>query len=755
MAKRKIIRDDMPTDDQIIVRQAHKRYDRCVAFESEFRRLFALDIKFANGDPDNKWQWPDDIQKDRNLANRPMLTINKTRQHNLQIINDAKQNKPGIKISPVGDKATYEAAKIYMGLARHVEYKSGAEQLYDQATKFQVEGGIGYFRVVTDYVNDDTFDQEILIKGINDPMTVYIDPDIQEIDGSDAKYGFIFSDVPRDEFDEEYEEYKAQVGQSTLGNTATHWITKDYVRVAEYYRKVRVDDKLVWMTDPKNGQKKTVRASKIPKRLLSLVMADPSTKSREIIGYKVEWYKIAGDTIIDRRDWPGKYIPICRVVGEETKIDGRIDRKGHTRSMKDVQRMYNFWSSAGVEYIALQGKYPWVAPAAAIAGYQNFWDTSNTTNYAWLPWNHEDEDGKAIPAPFRANPPVAAQAYVQGMQIAQNEMMMVTGQYQAQFGENENAKSGIAINARQRQGERATYHYIDGLGIGIKFLGKIFIDLAPKIYDTERVIQIMAENGDESEVTIKPDSEQAFVEQKSNDREGKATIIFNPKVGEYAVQADVGPSFATKRQEAFNAFTQLASQSDNFMSIAGDIMFKAADFPMADELAERYRRMVPLQALGEAPPPEVTAMIEQGKEQVKNLQAVVTEMAQQLSEKEMALSKKDTDAAIRMYGARTQRLGVVANAMPELGEAVLPVAVKTEQEILAEGGTASMGGTVEQNGGGVEMLVPMMISALRGIAEGQGRLFQAVTAPRVKTLIKDPQTGKPTGSRETIDMGNG
>lgn len=740
-----------------IFKQASSRFARCEEWEARFRASFVSDVKFANADPDNGWQWPDDMRNERITAKRPCLTINKTRQHNLQIINDAKQNKPGVKISPTGGGATYEAAKIYSGIVRHIEYKSSAEQIYDMATKFQVEGGIGYFRVATDYINDKSFDQEVLIKPIDDPMSIYLDPDIKEIDGSDARFGFLFDDMPKDEFEIEYPDH-ADVGALTaiIGDKSKTWITKDHVRVCEYFRKVKEDDELLYFKVPETGKGETARASvlkKLSPEIYKAIIGDKATKKRALTVEKIEWFKIAGDKIIDRGDWAGKYIPIVRVIGEETKIEGKLDRKGHTRSMKDAQRMYNYWTSAGVEFIALQTIAPWVVSAEAVDGYQEFWNAANERR-SYLPWNAYTEDGQPLTAPSRPGPPVAAGAYMQGMQVAQNEMMLATGQYQSQFGEAENAKSGVAINARQRQGDRATYHYIDGLGIAIRYLGKILIDLIPKIYDTERVVMIMGDDGKESLIQINPALKSSMKEVQSNEAEGEATIIFNPNVGEYAVQSDIGPSYATRRQEAFNAFTQIASQNDQFMQIAGDIMFRAADFPMADELAERMRRMVPLQALGEAPPPELSMQLDQYKMQVSSMQQTIGQLMESISKKDKDLADRRASTAVAAYQARTQRLGVVANAKPELQNAVLPIAAQTEAEMLGEGESLNMGGNfvVNPNGGEMSMeLGSAILETLAALSQGQMMMAKVLTAPKRKTLTTDAQ-GRPNGSVETIEL---
>lgn len=640
--------------DARIIAEAKRRFEYCQQREGEVRKLFLEDLKFANGDANNGYQWPNDIRSNRELDQRPCLTINKTRQHNLQIINDAKQNKPSVKIRPVGNEATYEAAEVFEGVIRHIEYISNASVAYDTATKFQVEAGIGYWRIVTDYAGDDTFDQEIFIRRIKDPLTVYLDPDIAEVDGCDALYGFIFDDMKREEANVAYPKFKDRMGQTAIGNS-DGWIDEDHVRVAEYYRRVKKTDKLLAFNHPHTGEQHIMRSSDLPPEIAQMVIDDPTTMHRELTGYKVEWFLLIGNEIADRREWAGDTVPIVRVIGEETIIDGKIDRKGHTRAMKDPQRIYNYWSSSSVEFVALQGKSPYVAAAEAIEGYETYWNTANTKNYSVLPYKHMDDEGNPIPAPERAQPPGFAPAYIEGMKVAQQEMMMVSGQYEANFGQQGNEKSGKAINERERQGDKATYHFVDNLAIAIRRTGKILLDLIPKIYDTPRVIRIMAEDGVESHVQLDPNAAQAYF-QKQQQVSDEVKAIFNPKVGKYDVESDVGPSYATKRQEAFNALSQILAQAPDLVNLVGDLLFKAADFPMADEVAERLERMVPPQAKGEGTPPAVTQL--QG--QVQQMQGLISKLMDQIAQERLKLKGKDEMRDIDAFKAITDRLDVIA-----------------------------------------------------------------------------------------------
>jgi hypothetical protein len=673
--------------DSDILEEAKKRFRACEDWEADFRKRFVEDMKFANADPENGWQWDQVLQQNRADKRKPCLTINKTRQHNLQIINDAKQNKPGVNIRPVGDGATYDAAQIFEGVVRHIEYQSNAEQAYDSATTFQVEGGIGYWRVITDYVSPDSFDQEIYIRRIKNPDSVYLDPDIQEADGSDARFGFVFEDMSRDKFEAEYPDFKGDADFDVIGK-GDFWCSKDSVRIAEYYRKTQKADRLIAYIDPLTQEQVIIRKSAMDegqKQTYDIVKDDPGTNERRVLTDAMEWFKIAGNKIIDRRIWPGKYVPIVRVIGEETIIEGKMDRKGHTRSMKDAQRMYNYWTSEATAQVALQTQTPYVAAVEATEGLETYWAKSNLDDAAYLPYNSMSEDGqRVIPKPERTQPPIMAPAYIEGMRICEQQLMMASGQYQSQFGANENATSGKAINERQRQGDNATYHFIDNLAIGIKYTGKILIDLIPKIYDTPRVIRILAKDGTESQVQIQPDAQQAH--QAAAQEQQIELDIFNPNVGRYEIESDTGPGYATRRQEAFNAMTQIAAQDKAFLEKAGDLYWKAADFPMADELAERYANTIPATVKGTAPPPEVQQL--QG--QLQQAQDAIVSLQKQLSE-------KDRDIDIRAYDAESKRITAIGNSGPAISpEQIQPLIRQTLIEMLIGGSPEGAGSQGQQ-----------------------------------------------------------
>lgn len=653
--------EEFPGDP--VLAEARRRFDRCAEWEAIARTRFIEDIKFAHGDSDNNYQWPNAIRRARDVDQKPSLTLNIVRQHNLQIINDSKQNKSAIRIRATGGPATKESSDCFGDVIRHIEYISNAQEAYATAQEFQVDGGIGYIRLATDWSRDETrpFDQEIYIRRIADPLTVYLDPDIETLDGSDAKFAFVFDTVPRDEFREAYPAYAhiATLQPMSVSVSDGDWLGKYHVRICEYFRKTQREDRHLSFVRPGSGERVFIRASRLPRDILDSVLDDPQTRSRVVFDDVVEWKLIVGEQVIDETEWPGRFIPLIRMVGVETVIDGILDRKGHTRAMKDPQRMFNYNASAQVEFVAQQGKTPWVAPAAAIEELENYWNTANQITHSVLPWNHIDDEGQPIPPPFRAQPPIASQAFTEGMAQAQDQIMQVSGQFQNQMGVAGNERTGEAIARRQGQSDTAVFHFFDNYAGAIRLIGRQLIDLIPKVYDTKRVLRIQAEDGTDLEIEVDPAARAAYLEERNHANE-VVRRIFNPAVGQYDVAAGAGPAYGTRREETVKAMTMLLTQSPTLVPIIGDLLLSAMDFKEAQEAAQRMKRMVPPQALGKGTP---QAQVEL-QQQVASLQAALAKAISEVARERLRLVGKDEMRDIDVYDAETKRISALTKALP-------------------------------------------------------------------------------------------
>jgi len=644
-----------------VVDEATTFFNHVAEYEADWRTRFIEDIRFENGDSTNYYQWPDQLRNARSADNKPCLTMNMIRQHNLLISNQLRKNKSSPKVIAMGGQATQESASMMKALIRHIEYQSDAQDAYTVGRSFQIGGGIGWVRLVTDWVPG-TFEQEIYIRPILDPLTVFIDPNCrQKFTKSDAKRAIVFDTLPVDEFLEAFPEAEDCVGLQPLGvgTTDGDLISKDQVRVAEYFRRVTRRDRLISFVH--EGKRRSIRESMLSGQIGRMILDDPLTKTRTVMDEVVEWKLIAGSRVIDETVWPGEWIPLIPFLGEETVIDGRLDRKGHTRAMKDAQRMYNYAASASVEVVATQTKTPWVASARAIEGHEVQWNSANTQNASVLVWNDVDEDNPdtKIDKPERIPPPVASQGFETAMVTAQQQMMLTSGQYQNALGQLGNERTGKAITARQEQSDTQVFHFQDNYESGLKFLCKQIIGVIPKVYDTQRVVKIQAEDGTDLEIEIDPGARLAYLQEIGHQGE-VARRIFNPALGRYDIAADVGPAYTSRRQETLDALTLILTQAPGLVGIIGDLLFKNLEFDDAMEAAQRLRRMVPPEALGQGPTPAE----QQLQAQVAALGGQLTKLYETAGKDKIKLIGKDQMREIDVYKAETDRMKALADVLP-------------------------------------------------------------------------------------------
>lgn len=721
-----------------VVEEALKRYKRASEWTANFRQRFVNDIKFRHGDANNGYQWPNMIKRSRDVDQKPCLTINMIRQHNLQIVNQAKQNKSSVKIVSMGGGSSQESAGIFKSLVKHTEYISNAQSAYSTALEFAVDGGLGWWRLVTDYVDNNSDDQEAYIRRVPDPLAVFSDPDAVEKDKSDMNWLLYFDLIPTADFDEMYPRLKGLIGDAPLGIGSMandSWSIPDHIRVCEYFRKVQKDDTLVRFIDPMTGERKSILKSQLPKNLVKIVLDDPMTVTRLVKETTVEWKLIAGERVVDETEWMGSYIPFIPVIGEETLIDGQYDCKGHTRNLMDAQRMYNYNASAQTEFVALQSKTPWIASAKAIEEYESMWNTANLDNHSVLIWNDVDDDNpdREIKPPFRQEPPSAAPAYQAGMETAFNQMMMASGQWQNQMGMGGNERTGKAISERQQQSDTSVFHFQDNYEMSLRLQGKMLIDLYPRIFDTRRILALLADDGTEFDLLIDPAARQAF-QIMSNHRGEVVQRVLNPRVGKYEVGAEVGPAYGTKRAESVDAMNLILSQNPGLTGIIGDLLLDSMDFDKAQEAARRMKRMVPPIALGQGP----SQQEQQLQQQNQALTAALGKSLEAHGKDKLRLTGKAEMRDIDTYKAQTDRF----EAFKDMAGLDVESVKKMVEQLVQDSISNRLSPIVKANQGDVGVQTGSGLAAQSGSAAvndaGGPPLPGAKKAPDGEWYILDP-----------------
>lgn len=637
-------------NDKDLLATARKRFAGCVSAHSNNRTLQLEDLRFFAASPDNGWQWPEKVKAAREGdANgpRPCLTINMAPQHVRQVTNEQRQNMPSIKVLPVDSQSDPEVAELMNGMIRHIQYHSDAETAYDNACESQVITGEGYWRILTEYCDETTFDQEILISPIRNHEAAYLEPYCDAC-GTNAHYGFIVQDLKEDEFKEKFPN-AAPVQWDAVGNDVdySNWYMEGTrtIRVAEYFYKEVTERELVLFGNGLIGFR-----DELPKGYATM-LGEP-VKTRRVMAERVKWCKLTGAEVLERTDWVGKYIPIVRVVGNEVEVEGEIYYYGLIRGMKDAQRMYNYWCSQETEMLALAPKAPFVGAAGQFEGYEQKWRTANTTNYAYLEYNPVIEGGVAAPPPQRVMPPMPSAGILQAKLGAAEDVKRTTGQYNASLGDKSNETSGIAIRARQREGDTSNFHYLDNLSRAMRYTGRQLVDLIPKIYNGRRIARIVSESGDTDQAQLDPEQAQAI--QKTV--EGAKS--YNLSVGTYDVMVMTGPNYTTKRQETADMIAKILQTTPQLWPVIGDLLVKHMDWPGAQDIARRLQKMLPPQLQepvdGKQPlPPQAYAAIQQAQQAMQAVQM----KAQELAKVEKKLQSEATQTAVEkaaLEEARTQ-----------------------------------------------------------------------------------------------------
>jgi hypothetical protein len=462
-----------------------------------------------------------------------------------------------------------------------------------------------------------------------------MDPNAQEPDYSDAKFGFIFSYYSRDE-------YKNQFGDSELasiddwqgiGDRAPGWIEgKKTVRIAEYFCK---RTKKVTLCQYADGSVE-IKGEEADDR------QDPPTAEKEVEVPCVYWYKLNGIEILDKRDWPGQWIPIIPVLGDELDVDGKRILEGMVRHTKDSIRMSNYMASAQVETI-VQPNPPWIAPAGSIERFEKEWRNAGTAATTVLRYDPLPVGNTVARPPERNTAEPAIVAISQARAAFVEDLKAITGIYDAQLGQKSNEISGKAINSRKEQGQVANFHYIDNLTRAIRHTGRILLDLIPKIYDTPRVLRIIGEDGAQKTVKVNQPFDVNGVQK-----------IYDLRVGRYDVTVSSGPSYQTKRQEQAESIVDLTKASPIFMQACPDLIVQALDFAGHREMAERMKRFVNMQMPGliqedgeQDIPPQAQQMIQQLQQENKAIDMHAQQLGQALGQLQYEKQAKTSGNAVK------------------------------------------------------------------------------------------------------------
>lgn len=611
-----------------ILKSFMENFDLAFTAESRNRIDMVDDLRFAALD-----QWPEDVKKER--QNRPMLTLDHIGQSIRKIMGNIRQNMPSIKVDPVDDGADKQTAAVLEDLTRQIEQSSNARNAYINAAKTQVKMGYGVWRVNTVANQDDIFEQDIVIVPVKNPFTYYFDPDAIKPQKQDGRFMIISETISNDRFEEIYPDVEIPLGipNQGLGETMARWYDSDSIRIGEYFRKSKQKKNVTQLS---NGV--VVRTDEITEKDIELYQAQGVTpvRDRDVEVDVIDWYKLTAFEILEHQEWPSKFFPGIPVYGTEENIEGETIIRGIVRAAKDPQRMYNYWNSAAAETIALQPKAPFLVTKDQVKNYKSFWERANTDNLPYLPY---EPDGKA-PPPQRLAPPAMQSGLLQQAATSAQDIQQATGVFEAAQQPTSENRSGRAVLALQQEANLGTSEFMDNLAQAIEHTGRVILDLIPRYYDTQRTIRLRGED----------DSTQ-FVEVNKPILTPDGLKIQNDLTrGKYDVRVGVGPSFSTRRIEAASSMVELARVFPQIIQVAGDLVAKNMDWPGADQLAERLKKLLPPGVAGDDDlSDEEKAAIQQQAQQQQQVQQQAIQL--EIADKQASIENTQADTANKQASA--------------------------------------------------------------------------------------------------------
>ena len=529
-------------------------------------KLAKEDLFFQSDDPEAQWDSAD--YQARVKVKRPIITVNMLPQFVNQVANNVRMNTPTINIIPA-DGADDETADVIKGLIKNIEYHSNADDAYDTGCLNAIKCSIGFIRVNRKWKDETETEQELTIERVVNPLAVYLDPNSVTPDGSDAKYAFVIERKTVADFKEKYPD-KEPVSFEVDWVAPDEMSENDEIQIAEYFY---IKDKVVY--------------------------------------HEIR----SGSDILEESTFPGDYIPIIPVYGEEAWEDGKRCLKSLIRNAKEPQRMYNYWKSMEVELLQKQPRAKWIVVNGALEGFEEDWIENDSTDV--LSFNQKDANGDPVPAPQMIPAPQIPTGIVNAQRQAVDDIKAAMGIYNAALGAASNETSGIAINARKIESQVTTYHYGDNLVRSITQVGRILVSAMKSVYDTARIIRTVAEDNQVKTVGINGQ----IVEGQERD--------YDLTQGKYDVRVTTGAAYTTLRQESATLFKELLAQRPDLTNVIGDIAFESMDVPGASAIAKRLKKTIDPKLLEEdTQDPQIMAM----QQQLMQAQQIIEQMQVQMQQ---------------------------------------------------------------------------------------------------------------------------
>ncbi len=549
-------------------------------------------------------QWEDNVVNA--MGNRPKFTFDKVSPIIDDIMAEVEGMDFGIRVRPAGGGATKELSETYAGVIRYIENLSDASTIYRQSTRRICRRGVDFIRLDTGW-SGEGFDQDILIKSVPDSVNRVWLGYHEKQDGSDAKEAWQLRAMDSKEFEKEYGRPCISVGIDAEDYTKEE--RSDVATFLEYLCARPYEKTLALLS---NG--KVIELTKETQSIIDelALLGIEVERTRKVPAVKVY------SRFLDGQDWLGAEmltvwdsIPIIPVYGNFELFDGNISYSSITRRLMDAQRVYNYARSREIEEGALAPRKKLLMTAKQVSNKltQKQLSEMNTSADPVLIYT---ADGEA-PPPFETAGPQINPNLANTAAASNQDMAEQGGVYSAQQGANPRYQSGWAVEQMISKGDAKTTKWLNSTAIAVRRIANMIIAAIPKVYDNQRQLRILNDDGTDDMVTIN----EEVIDQQT----GRVVTVNDLSQGKYDVVVELDKAFKSLRNEAAERLIALAGIDQSLMIEAADIVYGSIDVPGAEQIRQRKRSamlkqgMIPDTQMTDEEKQEADMLIQQQQQQ--------------------------------------------------------------------------------------------------------------------------------------------
>lgn len=644
------------------------RFDRDWAASDEARTEAVNDLFFSRVS-----QWDDWLSEYTTLQYRGQFDV--VRPVVRKLVAEMRQNPVDVMFKPK-DGSDPNSADILMGMYRTDMRHNTAKISVNVAVREQIEAGVGAWRLVTDYEDQQPTSNNQVIRRI--PIHeacshVVWDANAKQMDKSDAKHCTIISALSKDGWEAFAEEYGVDSEnlpdfQSPSSNWIFPWSTNDVYYIAEHYEVEEKKELVFIYRDPLTGDPVSYF-----KRDIADVIDDLADKGMEKIGERKVKRRRVYKTLLtqsgilkNRELIAGEHIPIVPVFGEWSFVGDKEVYEGVVRLTKDGQRLRNMIMSFNADIVArTPKKKPFFFPEQ-IAGYEHMYNGND--DYPYYLINRTDENNGDLPVQplgYYENPEVPqANAYMLEAATAAVKEVADVGVDAAAAG---GQVAFDTVNQLNMRSDLETFVFMDNLATAMRRDGEIYAAMVNDIYDVPRTISMTLEDGSEKDVEL--------MTQVIDFQSGEA-VTLNDIRGRYETYTDTGPSFQSMKQQNRGEILDLLSKvqpgTPEYQMLLLQY-FTLLDGKGVEMMREYANRQLVTMGLKKPETPEEEQWLQQAQQQQQNQQdpnALIAQAQIIAAQAEAERARNETvQTQIKAFTAQQDAQESQANTVYKLAQA--------------------------------------------------------------------------------------